>query len=202
MKLRSVFLFVCAFVLSTTLFSQNSLSEKDKAHAVKYLNETETELVKAVSGLNDEQLNFKPSEESWSIANCVEHLALSENNLMAAIKKSMEEKASAETIKELQMSDGDLLTIITDRSNKVKTSKPFEPSDSFGSYSETLKAFKDRRKNSIKFVKSDNVNLRNYVLNFPFGKIDAYQAILFMSGHTNRHVQQIEEIKADQNFPK
>ena len=35
----------------------------------------------------------------------------------------------------------------------------------------------------------------------PFGTIDAYQILMFISGHTERHVKQMEEVKADKNFP-
>jgi hypothetical protein len=39
-------------------------------------------------------------------------------------------------------------------------------------------------------------------MELPFGTIDAYQGILFMSAHTERHVRQIEEIMDDENFPE
>jgi hypothetical protein len=32
--------------------------------------------------------------------------------------------------------------------------------------------------------------------------VDAYQILLFMSAHTERHVRQIEEIVVHENFPK
>lgn len=32
--------------------------------------------------------------------------------------------------------------------------------------------------------------------------VDAYQLILLISAHTNRHVQQINDVKADAGFPK
>jgi len=35
------------------------------------------------------------------------------------------------------------------------------------------------------------------MVNFPFGKVDAYQVILLMSGHTIRHTDQIKEVIAD-----
>jgi hypothetical protein len=35
----------------------------------------------------------------------------------------------------------------------------------------------------------------------PFGTIDGLQILLFMSGHTERHVAQMEEVMANENFP-
>jgi hypothetical protein len=34
------------------------------------------------------------------------------------------------------------------------------------------------------------------------GPLDAYQWILLISAHSERHTKQIEEVKADPNFPK
>ncbi len=37
----------------------------------------------------------------------------------------------------------------------------------------------------------------------PLGrKLDAYQWVLLISAHCERHMKQIEEVKADPNFPK
>lgn len=44
--------------------------------------------------------------------------------------------------------------------------------------------------------------LRNRILDAPFGAVDAYQFALFIPGHTVRHMLQIEEVKADVNFPQ
>ncbi len=42
----------------------------------------------------------------------------------------------------------------------------------------------------------------NHVATTPVGMLDSYQLILFTAAHTNRHTQQIIEVKADPNFPK
>jgi hypothetical protein len=52
------------------------------------------------------------------------------------------------------------------------------------------------------FVGTTNDDLRDHVVVLPFGSFDSYQMILFMAAHSNRHTQQIEEVKADPNFPK
>jgi hypothetical protein len=36
----------------------------------------------------------------------------------------------------------------------------------------------------------------------PVGKMDGYEFILFIAAHSERHVKQINEVKADPNFPK
>jgi hypothetical protein len=33
-------------------------------------------------------------------------------------------------------------------------------------------------------------------------KLDGYEWVLFVAGHSERHTKQINEVKADPNFPK
>jgi glutamate formiminotransferase len=50
---------------------------------------------------------------------------------------------------------------------------------------------------------ADADDLRTHVGDHPaFGALDAYGWVLFLSGHTERHTLQIEEIKADPAFPE
>ena len=99
------------------------------------------------------------------------------------------------------MTDEQVLGIITDRSNKVKTRPEMEPKNTFGSADGSLAAFMKKRKENINYVKKTTDDLRNHFADFPFGKIDSYQTILFMSGHTERHTKQILEVIASSGFP-
>jgi hypothetical protein len=67
---------------------------------------------------------------------------------------------------------------------------------------EALESFKKNREKLIEYVKSTNDELRNHITTMPFGMVDSYQLILFTAAHTNRHTQQIIEVKADPNYPK
>lgn len=73
---------------------------------------------------------------------------------------------------------------------------------SFKSMTEALTAFESARAKLNDYVKSTNDDLRNHVITLQFGQLDSYQMILFMAAHTNRHTQQLREVKADAGFPK
>jgi hypothetical protein len=45
--------------------------------------------------------------------------------------------------------------------------------------------------------------LRAHAVDSPLGpKLDAYEWVLFIAAHSERHTKQIHEVKADPNFPK
>ncbi|MEQ6120884.1 DinB family protein [Reichenbachiella sp. MALMAid0571] len=177
-----------------------SISTDDRTKAINYLNETNDLLLQTVKNLTMEQLNYKTSEDSWSIAQCVEHIAISEEIIFSMARGTLKEKSDKEV--KAQFSDDQLIQMIADRSKKVKTQEVFEPSNKFNSYKGSLKAFKTSRKTSINYLKNTQDDLRNHFFQFPFGTADAYQVILFMSSHTKRHVLQIEEIINSTGFPK
>ena len=179
-----------------------SLTDAERKAAADSLKETKDNLLKAVKGLSAAQLNFKADATSWSVAECVEHLAISENNLFGFVQMGLKEAADPSRRSEVKMSDDAVVMSITDRSGKVKTSERFEPTNKFGSYEGTVKEFTTKRDASINYVKTTADDLRNHYNDFPFGKLDTYQTIMFMSGHTTRHTAQIQEVKANANFPK
>lgn len=51
------------------------------------IDKTRDKLIKAVVDLNDEQSSFRASAEKWSVANVIEHLAKTEENLVRLIGK-------------------------------------------------------------------------------------------------------------------
>ena len=188
------------------LFSFNSdilkLNDKERAFAVKELTASRDQLMRTVDGLSEEQLNFKSSAESWSVADCVEHLAISENTFHEMLQGALQTPADPSKRVEVQMKDDQLLGIIRDRSNKVKTSEAFEPSGKFGSYEQTLEAFIAKRAEHIIYMEKTEDDLRNHYGQLPFGTIDAYQIFLFMSGHVDRHIAQMDEIINHEEFPE
>ncbi|WP_435623790.1 DinB family protein [Flagellimonas sp.] len=194
-------------VLVLALFSFSTdttkLTDAERTMVIKHLEETRDHMQKVIAGLSEEQLNFKAEEDSWSIAECVEHLAISENAFGGLIQKTLATTPNPALRDSVKLKDEELMGIITDRSNRVKTSEAFEPSGQFGSFEETVKAFMDKREEHIQFVKTTEDDLRNrYNSDLPFGTVDGVQVIIFAAGHTERHVLQMEEVMAHKLFPK
>jgi hypothetical protein len=196
-------LFLIVFALLTMNFGNapEPLSKAERKFAVKLLRQTKEDLLKQTKGLSPVQLNFKPDAETWSIAECVEHIAISENNFNTFVQAALKEPADPQKRKEVKMTDEAVVKMITDRSYKVKTSEPFVPSGKFGSFEATLTEFATKRDNNIRYIQGTGDDLRNHFNDFPFGKIDTYQTILFMAGHSRRHIEQIKELMTHRNFP-
>jgi uncharacterized damage-inducible protein DinB len=183
--------------------TDNSLTKKERKFATEHLKATKTDVVKAVKGLSEAQLNYRSAPEKWTVRECVYHIAISEKNLWGMLESSLKSAANPEKRSEIKMTDEQLVKMMEDRSSKFKTAESFEPKNTpYKSLDEALSYFKDARADHIKYLKSTTEDLRNHVVQMPFGWLDSYQLTLMISAHSNRHTQQINEIKADPGFPK
>ena len=202
MKKLLLIFYVAALFLTAYHATAQGLSDADRKASLKYLKDTRVALKKSVAGLSEEQVKFKPTPESWNIAECVEHLGIVEGALFGAIQQSIIPPADPARRSDVKQSDSDIWNLISSRSAKVKTNEAFVPSGKYSSFKETLAAFEDSRSKTTEYVKSTKDDFRNHYYEFPFGTTDIHQVVVFMAGHTDRHTQQIEEVKADPNFPK
>ena len=168
-----------------------------------YMDESYTNLEKAVKGLTPGQLAFKPSEDRWSIAECLEHIVLTEPELTEYEKAIMAAPANPEKRNEVKLTDDKVMSMMLDRSHKAKASENITP---HGKYTESETALADLKRQRVDIMQYVNTlsmeDLRNHITDSPMGKIDAYQFLLFIPGHTMRHTLQILEVKTDPNFPK
>lgn len=179
------------------------LSKKERKFAADYLKNSRAELLDAIKGLSSTQLTYKIAPDKWSIQECVYHIAISERNLRSRLDSGMKAPASPEKKKELKLTDEEVIKNIEDRSNKVKTSAPYEPVNTpYKTLDEALNDFKTARAANIKYIKATSEDLRNHFVQMSFGILDCYQLCLMISAHTIRHIQQLNEVKADPGFPK
>jgi hypothetical protein len=200
--MKRLLLFLSATVMMAFV-ANDPLSEKERNYAVTSLTETRDQLFEAIKGLSEAQLKFKPAPDRWSVEDCLKHIAFTEGRLWDLCEGTLKQTANPEKRTEIKMTDEELLKRIEDRSNKVKTRPEMEPQNiSYKTADEAIAVFKERREKLINFVKTTNEDMRNHVAQMPFGMLDAYQVVIFISGHSNRHTQQINEVKADPNFPK
>jgi uncharacterized damage-inducible protein DinB len=200
--MKRVFL-VASAIMMLSFLVVDPISKKERSYATKLLKETEKGLKDQIKGLSEAQLKFKPAADRWSIEDCVKHLAASEDMFWEMMEGTVKSPANPEKRGEISVTDEQLVQKIEDRTKKVKTTEKLMPENiSYKDTDEAFESFKKKRDKLMEYVKSTNDELRNHIATTPLGMVDSYQLILFTAAHTNRHTQQIIEVKADPNFPK
>lgn len=180
----------------------SSLTSQERKLVINELKDSKSELLKSIKGLSEQQLNYKPSRERWSIKECIYHVTMAEKGLWETFATTMKEP-SVPVKPATLLSDEDVVNIATDRVHKLIAPESLQPVKApWKTANEAISAFKIIRMEHVKYAKLTTEDLRDHFMPLAFGKIDGYQFLLFMSAHCNRHIQQINEIKADPGFPK
>lgn len=180
-----------------------TISRKERKTAAGFLRESEKNVMKALGNLSEEQLKFKPGPDKWSVQDCMMHIAASEKMLWGMVDQSIKAAANPEKRSEVKWTDEQVMKNIEDRSTKVKTFPPLEPPNTgYRNIDEAVASFRENRGKLIDYVKSTQEDLRNHVSALPVGSFDAYQMILFIGAHSNRHVIQMREVMNDPAFPR
>jgi hypothetical protein len=181
----------------------STISGKERNYAVNLMKDTKAGVFKSVKGLSRAQLDFKAAPGKWSVRECSFHIALSEKNLWDALENSLKQPANAEKRCEIKLTDEQWVRMMEDRNCNIKTSRTLEAKSAhWKNLDEALGYFKNLRNEHIKYVKNTTEDLRNHVVEMPFGTLDCYQLCLVVAAYSRRHTQQLNEMKTESDFPK
>ncbi len=204
---KLLFLLFTGCTLMSAVMAQSAAprTQHDKAFLLDYYQQTFEALQKSVAGLSEAQLQFKSAPDRWSVSQCLEHIILTEQALFDYAKKTLTQQPNPERAGDVKVGDDEVIKGMTDRSFKAKASEELSPKEA-GKYRNPKSALKDlkkQRKELLGYIKGISVDdMRNRITDSPFGPVDGYHSLLYIPAHTARHTLQIEEVKADPNFPK
>jgi hypothetical protein len=187
--MKKLLAFVVVALLAPAVFADDAL--------VKELERTEAKLLKTLEGVTPAQWTYKSGPDRWSIAECVEHITAAEPFIRELIVKSLETPA-AENAKKDEM----VLAMLVDRSKKFKAPEPLIPTNKYADLAAGIAAFKAERAKTIELAKNGGDFRAHGSEHFAFGPLDSYGWVLFLSGHSERHTLQIEEVMKTDGYPK
>ena len=198
---KILFALVCLLFFRVT--DAQTLSEQDRQFAIDLLEANSIKFLADIEQVSDEQWRFKPSANGWSVSEVAEHITLSEGLLFSIVQKTLQAPADEEKAKALAGKEKQLMVAVVDRSSKAQAPEVIKPTGKFVTKEELVEAFKKARAQTVHYVKTTDDPLKNHVARHPtFGELTAYQWLVFIAGHANRHLAQLEEVKTNVNFPK
>jgi hypothetical protein len=193
-----------ALAMLLTPIADQTLSQAERDHAVTELESSRKAFLEATNGLSEAQWNFKAAPDRWSVAECAEHIGVTESFILNLItEQALKGPAEPEKRTEVQGKDTSIMVVGVDRSAKFKAPEPIQPTRRWATSGEITKNVLENRTRTIEFVSTTQGDLRDHFMDHPVYKtLDTYQWILLISAHMRRHTAQILEVKADPNFPK
>lgn len=208
---RTVFVMIAAIAIvgstaqqATAQSETNTITMKDRQMAVRYLEVTLENFLKSIEGLTEEQWRFKSAEDRWSIAEIAEHIAVSESAILNLVtEKVLKSDPTPQFKEEAKAIDNKIIPTLTDRTNRAQAPEMLRPTNRFATKEDLINEFKAARHRTLHFMVKSQADMRSHFAPFgPLKRLDAYQWIVMSSAHSARHTLQIEEVKADPNYPK
>ena len=160
------------------------------------------------SSLSEAQLNWKPSSERWSIAQCMDHIIASNLTYFPAMNEVIDGKYSIGFWQKYSpftksIGKGMISSLGSEVKKKMKSPKIFLPSES--GFSDILKKFRNHQSDLLTVLKKiEEKDPKEVIINSPVSKLitiplfDAIQVILV---HEERHLHQALRVKNSSGFP-
>jgi hypothetical protein len=172
----------------------------EREFVLKHLYEGRDSFLRAIAGLSEAQLSFKSQPDRWSIADCMEHIAMAEDAMFAGLTKGFQNPNGVSLDPEKY---DRLVAAVVNRGRRSVAPEVMRPASHFGSAAEASLHFQESRERAIAFARECPDDLRHLFMVHPLlGEIDCYRCLLLLALHPARHAAQIEEIKQDPGFPQ
>ena len=169
------------------------MTEGEKQTILTSLERGQAALLDAVRGLDEELAARTPGSGKWSILQCLEHVAVSEDYLFLQILASQPAGTSMVNMQR----EARIAARGTDRAQRVESPPEALPTARFSTLQEALQGFLASRERTIQFVIDNHEDLRSRIASHPLlGTVNCYEMLLLIAAHALRHAEQMEEIKA------
>jgi hypothetical protein len=177
------------------------VTEAERERLTGYLTETEERVIDRVTNLTRAQWQFTPRLGAWSIADTIEHLIVAEQTALERAEHATAERSARPAEPDRRGRDAAIVARLAGRAARATTAPILEPAGRW-SVDELLTRFKAGRARMLRFARAMPPDVRAYAAEHPIlGALDGYQWALLTAAHTDRHLQQIDEIRADASFP-
>jgi hypothetical protein len=68
---------------------KSTLTDAEREFAVNEMTKSHDHFLNTLEGLSEAQLNYKVTDDAWSIAECAEHIAISENMIFGMLQRTL-----------------------------------------------------------------------------------------------------------------
>src|SRR4051812_32816082 len=179
------------------------MTAEEREAVIARLNTSRDRLRAALSNVSDAQAQFTPEDGRWSILQLTEHLAASDDALVAVIRRALDSPAAPELMEKAQSNDHRFKGEFKPLPRGVnKAPESIQPKSKFATVAEALAAFEAGRARTLTFAQQTTDDLRSHFAPHPvLGPMDGYQWLIATAIHVESHLLQIDAVKADAAYP-
>ncbi|HEY7443413.1 MAG TPA: DinB family protein [Vicinamibacterales bacterium] len=192
---------VAALGTMFSLLAAAPISQSDRDKLIADLERSRKIFLDAIADVKTEaQWNYKPAPDRWSVAECAAHIVAAEEYFRQNVRDALK-SLPLPAAQQSDAGDAFLAKMIRDRSQRFQAPTALEPTGKVKPKAQTITDFEATRAETLKYVRSTQDPLREHGSGTPPSISSAYQMLLMLSGHTERHTAQLLEVKASPGYP-
>jgi hypothetical protein len=159
--------------------------------------------------LRDDQLNWKPAENAWSVAQCLKHLLLASSGYIAGLEKVIAQAQQEHIpVKRYKPSlSGKLMFFLVDPTIRIWVPAPpsFKPSPQAYFSAEIVEQYIGLlKKISVLMEASRELNWNHYKVSSPVTsliRLNIGDVFELLTLHGLRHLKQAQKVMSNEKFP-
>jgi hypothetical protein len=199
--LKTLLIVAAAVCVAVPAVAQTPLSQADRDALIKDLERSRAMFLESIADVKTEaQWTYKPAPDRWSVAECAAHIIATEAFFRDQIAGML--KTPAVQVAKQAEQDATVSKMIRDRSQRFTAPAALEPAGKVVPKAQAVKDFEATRATTIAYIRTTKDALREHASGTGPNQMTAYQMVLMLSGHTERHTAQLLEVKASAGYPK
>lgn len=182
----------------TNTVNQAFDNSRQREALLPLLHQSRDRFLLSFAGMTEEDAHRHPDEGRWSALDCVEHICNAEGTMLRLLTGPRRPRTPGAPNREERFLAG-----AADRSRKLDSPEGGRPRGRFTTLAEARTQFETVRQGVISLVEQTQEDLRATEVTHPHpvaGDVSAYEMVIMIARHTERHAAQIEEIRNSPAF--
>ncbi len=198
----------CTFAAAAADTAEAKLTEEERQQLLTMLSESAEMYLGLVAGVSDEQWNFKPAPDRWSVGECAEHIMRSNEALFGSAKTALAKAADPDWYEKTKGKSELLMRVMPNRNpggaGGASAPQEIRPTGEF-SRAEIIERFQALYEEARAFVRDTEAPLKEHLEEHPFpifNPLNAYDWTIYVPLHTIRHSKQMIEVMESDHYPQ
>jgi hypothetical protein len=184
--------------------ASSRMTKEDRDKIIRLLDESEKETLAATKDVSDAQWTFKPAPNKWSVGEVSEHIFMAEGLLFAQVERAMAAPVNPEWETKTKGKTEFIEQVMAPRKGRAQAPESIVPTGKM-TKTDFIKKYREIRAQTLKFAGTTDQPLKAHTTEHPFpvfGTLNAYQWLIYIPLHNQRHLKQIAEVMASESYPK
>ena len=177
------------------------ITDQEREVALGLLTRSRQVVLDAVAGVTEPQAAWQPHAERWSVRQYVEHLAISDDGLVAMIRRCLDGPIVEEAPEARQQRLAKIRATVMPRGVN-KAPEVLKPDGRFPSLADAVGGFLAARERTMEFARTTQDDLhRHFFPHTVLGPMNGYEWLVANARHAELHAGHIRELREMDGFP-